>query len=229
MFTWVPLLCFRLVRMLFPLGLAWWEVCPLMPHGINLGYLGSLTTALMCLVVDIEDSIFLANCLTLLAGNLSRSMFESLMVLETNSSSFRKNHNISLCKILAVSDGCFARTNWAWTALYHSLTYLFPCLKLVSRSNLALNSFVCCLHKSSYFDQITSKLKSSGGSTMAHTNPYQTFYSTLSLSCISLLQQVHNQEYSHISASIWEVSGTSYHSQSNPSWALQYNALTLVT
>ena len=52
---------------------------------------GSLATALMCLVVDFEDSIFLASCLTLLDGNLSKSMLESLMVLQTNSSSFKKN------------------------------------------------------------------------------------------------------------------------------------------
>ena len=85
------------------------------------------------------------------------------MVLETNSSSFRKDHNISLCKILAVSGRYLARDTWAWTSLYHSLTNLFPCLKLVSRSNLALTSFVCGLQKSSYFDQITTKLKFSGG------------------------------------------------------------------
>ena len=51
---------------------------------------GSLATCLMCLVVDFEDSIFLASHCSLLAGNLSKSIFESLMVLETNSSSFKK-------------------------------------------------------------------------------------------------------------------------------------------
>ena len=40
MFTWVPLLWSRLVGMLFPLALAWWEVCSLMPHEINLSHLG---------------------------------------------------------------------------------------------------------------------------------------------------------------------------------------------
>ena len=95
--------------------------------------------------------------------HLSKSMFESLMVLETNSSSFRKNQNISLCKILAVSGGYSARDTWAWTAFYHSLTDLFPCLKFVSRLNLALTSLVCGLQKSSYLDHVTSKLKSSVG------------------------------------------------------------------
>ena len=51
---------------------------------------GSLATGFMCLAVDFEDSIFLASCLTLLAGNFSRSIFKSFMVLETNSSSFWK-------------------------------------------------------------------------------------------------------------------------------------------
>ena len=51
---------------------------------------GSLDTCLMCLAVDLEDSNFFASYLTLLAGNLSRSILESLIVLDTNSSSLRK-------------------------------------------------------------------------------------------------------------------------------------------
>ena len=59
---------------------------------------GSLATFLMCLAVVLELSIFLANCLNLLAGNLFKSMLLSLMVFNTNSSSLRKNQNIcSLC------------------------------------------------------------------------------------------------------------------------------------
>ena len=60
------------------------------------------------------------------------------MALETNSSSFKKNKKISQCKILAVSGGYLARETWACTALYHSSTEQLPCLKLVSRTNLAL-------------------------------------------------------------------------------------------
>ena len=52
---------------------------------------GSLATHLICLAVDFEDFIFLASCLTFLTGNFSGSILESFMVLETNSSSFRKN------------------------------------------------------------------------------------------------------------------------------------------
>ena len=48
---------------------------------------GSFGTCLMYFAVDLDDSSFFDNCLTLLAGNLSRSMLESFIVLETNSSS----------------------------------------------------------------------------------------------------------------------------------------------
>ena len=40
--------------------------------------------------VDLEDYNFFASCLTLLAGNLSKSMLESFIALETNSSSLSK-------------------------------------------------------------------------------------------------------------------------------------------
>ena len=85
------------------------------------------------------------------------------MGLETKSSFLKKNQNISLCKILAVSGGYLARDTCACTTLYHSLTYLFPCLKFVSRSNLALTSFACGLQKSSYLAHIVSKERSSVG------------------------------------------------------------------
>ena len=117
----------------------------------------------MCLAVDLEDSNFFVNCLTLLAGNFSRSILESFIVLDTNSSSLRKNQNMSLYRILAVSWGYPAKLIWYWTALYHSSTEQYPYLKLVNRSNLALISFVWGLHNSSNFFQITSKHTSSVG------------------------------------------------------------------
>ena len=101
---------------------------------------GSLATCLMCLAVTFELSIFFATCLILLVGNLSRSMLPSLIVFETNSSSFKKNQKMSLWMILAVSGGYLAKATWVCTALYHSSTDLFPCKKLVSKSNLALTS-----------------------------------------------------------------------------------------
>ena len=106
-------------------------------------------------------SIFFASCLTLLARNLSRSILLSLMVLDTNSSSFEKTQKMSWCQMFAVSCGYLARHTWACTALYNSSTDLLPWWKLVSRSNLALTSFAWCLQKYSYLDQIVSKLSSS--------------------------------------------------------------------
>ena len=69
---------------------------------------------------------------------------------------------MSLCNILAVSWGYFAKLISDCTALYHSFTDWLPCLKLVRKSNLALISFVCGLQNSSNFCQIISKHISSG-------------------------------------------------------------------
>ena len=110
---------------------------------------GSLTTCLIWYVVAFDASTFLANCLTLFAGNFSKSTLLSFMLLDTNSSSFKKNHNISLCKILGLSGGYLARDTFPCIALYHSSTDWFPCLKHVSRSNLVVISCACCLQESS--------------------------------------------------------------------------------
>ena len=146
-FTWVPLVTLwsRLVGMLFPLAFAWWEVCSLMPQQVHLSWLGVTCNLFDVSIGRFEDSIILASCLTLLAGNFSRCILESLMFLETNSSSFWKNQKISQCKTLAVSGEYWARDSWAWTALYHSSIECLPCLQLVSRSNLALTPLICGL------------------------------------------------------------------------------------
>ena len=122
---------------------------------------GSPATCLMCLAVAFGLSIVLASCLTLLAGNFSKSTLPSFMVLDTNSSSCKKNQNISQWRIWAVSGGYLARLTCACTALHHSSTLCLPCLKLVRRSKQALTSFDCGLQNSSHFPQIVSKLSSS--------------------------------------------------------------------
>ena len=121
---------------------------------------GSPDTCFMCRAIAFELSSFFANCRTLLTGNFSRSMLPSLMVLDMNSSSQRKNQNISLCSILAVSGGYFAKFTCACTALYHSSMLRFPWQKLVSRSNLALTSLDCGLQYSSYFPHMMSRVNS---------------------------------------------------------------------
>ena len=114
----------------------------------------SPATCLIYLAVALELSYFFASWYTLLAGNLSRSLLPSFMVLETNSSSLRKNQNISLCKIFAVSDGYFARLIWAYTQLYHSSTLFDPWWKLLNKSNLACTSLDWGLQNSSNLEQI---------------------------------------------------------------------------
>ena len=122
----------------------------------------SLPTCLMCLTVALDAFIFLASCLALLVGNLSRSPLLSLMVLHTNSS-FKKNQKISWCKIFPVSCRYLARITWACTAFYQSSTDLLPWWKPVSRSNLAYTSLACGLQNSSYLEQIVSKLSLAAG------------------------------------------------------------------
>ena len=124
---------------------------------------GSLATALMCLVVYFEDSIFLASCLALLAGNFKINIriiygfgYKLLILPE--------KIRIYLCARYSQ----FLVGTWQDTLELelHCTTHqqiCFPCLKLFSRPNLVLTSFVCGLQKSSYLDHITSKLKSSVG------------------------------------------------------------------
>ena len=124
---------------------------------------GSPDTCFICLAVAFELSNFLANWHTLLAGNLSKSMLPSLMVLDTKSSSLRKNQKMSLCSILAVSKGYLAKFTCTCMALYHSSMLQFPWWKLVSRSNLAQTSFDCSLQYSSYFPHMVSRVSSLEG------------------------------------------------------------------
>ena len=114
----------------------------------------------------------------------------------------------------------------SFTVLYHSSTEQFPCLKLVSRSNLTLASLVCGLQESSYLAQITSKLKSSAGK---HHNtcwsfPKSPLHAMTFLHFLDSGNMASSQSkiFSHFSFHLRNY-GTSYQSQSNPSWALQYN------
>ena len=120
----------------------------LMSHQIVFGPLGGhLQLALYDMQYLLMPPFSLPAALILFAGNFCKSTLHSLMVLDTKSSSFKKNQNISLCKILAVYGGYLARDTCAYTALYQSSTDLLPGHKLVSRSNLALTSFSCGLQK----------------------------------------------------------------------------------
>ena len=67
---------------------------------------------------------------------------------------------MSLCSILAVSRGYLAMFTCACMVLYHSSMLQFPCLKLISKSNLAQTSLDCGLQYSSYFPHIVSSISS---------------------------------------------------------------------
>ena len=126
---------------------------------------------LICLAVAFELSYVFASWCTLLAGNLSRSTLPSFMVLETNSSSHRRNQNMSLWKIFAVSGGYFVRLTCACTQLYLSSTLFDPWWKLVNKSNLACTSLDWGLQNSSNQDQIFSNSNSS------FVKPHDTYWS----------------------------------------------------
>ena len=66
---------------------------------------GSHLTCLICHAAAFDASIFFANCLTLLAGNMWRSTLLTLMVLDANLSSFKKKQKMSWLKMFAVSCG----------------------------------------------------------------------------------------------------------------------------
>ena len=80
------------------------------------------------------------------------------MVLDTKSSSLRKNQNMSLCSILAVSRGYLAKFTCTCMALYHSSMLWFPWWKLVSRLNLAQTLLDCGLQYSLYFAHMVSRV-----------------------------------------------------------------------
>ena len=96
----------------------------------------------MCLALDLEDSNFLASCPTLPAGNFSRSILESLVVLQTISSSLRKKTNkICLCVVFLLF---LVGTLPDWSGLVqhytiHLHSYLLACNLLTGQSLLLLH------------------------------------------------------------------------------------------
>ena len=81
-------------------------------------------------------------------------------VLDTKSSSFRKKTKDVTVEYFGCFWGYLAKFTCACMTLYHSSMLQFPCLKLVSKSNLAWTSFDCGLQYSSYFPHIVSRVSS---------------------------------------------------------------------
>ena len=114
----------------------------------------------MCVAVALLDSRFLVICHTFEAGYCTRSVFPSSIVLAIDLVSDMENQMISLVRIVIVSVGYPHNGMCAWTALYHSLILLLPCLKDVNRSNHACTAFDCGLQNSSHFDYMVCNVTS---------------------------------------------------------------------
>ena len=149
------------------------------------------------------------------------------MVLETKSSSCRKNENISLGKIFAVSGGYFARLTCACTLLYHSSTLLDLWKKLVNKSNLVHTSLDWGLQNSSDWVQIVSNFNSS------LVKPQDTYWSIpkFPLQAMTFLHcfgsgsaaSPHSGMFCTLIA-ILRINGTSHHSLFNPFLVPLYRA-----
>ena len=192
----LPVTCIILVtgwsrfhKRLLHLVLACWEVCTLMPHKINLHDMG-----VTCHLLDMPGShlwtLHLPCKLPEFACRKLVQVYVVIIVLETNSSSFRKNQK---------------RFLWVWIALYHSSTDFFPCWKLVRRSNLALTSLTetCITLQTS--PRLCQALALHWTSSRKQTGRCQNHHSKLLLSCITFFQvtsQAHTQGCSHISNTI---------------------------
>ena len=138
---------------------ACWEICVLVLHQIDLCCLG-----ITCHLLDVSGSHLWT--LTFLSKLTDLTWWELVQIYIAVIYGFRhkifilkKEAKIPLWRILAVSGGYLARATWVWTELYHSSTDLFPCLKLVRRSNWALTSFDWGLQNSLNFLQICIKGK----------------------------------------------------------------------
>ena len=149
------------MRILFLLVLVWWEVSSLKSHQVHLSCLGVTCNLFYVPSSRLWRLNLLSKLTHLVCWKLLQIYIGMMDGFGKTSSSLRKNHKLSQCKILSVSDGYLARDTWAWTALYHSSTEWLACVKLVSRANLALTLLVCNLQESLSLAQITSNLRSS--------------------------------------------------------------------
>ena len=170
-FFGVPLLTpwSLLVGMLFPLGLAWWEVSSLMTVEISLSLFGVTCNCFDMSSIWLWRFYFLGKlphltCRKLLKINITiiYGFGDKVLIL-------LQITRIYLCARYLQFLLVLGKRHLNLNCFYHSLTDLFPCLKLVRRSHLTLSLFVCGLQKSSYLDHITSKLKSPSGK---HHDPY---------------------------------------------------------
>ena len=140
---------------------AFWEICLLVPHQIDLCHLG-----VTCHLSDVSGSHlwalhFLSKLPDLTCWELVKIYVDVIYGFRNKFFILEKEPKIYLWRILALSGGYLARATWVLTVLSHSSTNLFPCQKLVRRSNGALTSFDWGLQNFSNFSQIVSRVSSS--------------------------------------------------------------------
>ena len=131
---------------------ACWEVCALMPHKINLSCLG-----VTCHLLDMPGGCLrtlylLCKLADLACGKPSQVYVAVINCLGDKYIIFQEKPKDVPMKYL----GCFwggylAKPTWVCTALYYSSTDLFPCQKLVKKSNLAITSLDWGLQNSLQF------------------------------------------------------------------------------
>ena len=140
---------------------ACWEICVLMPHKIHLCCMW-----VTCHLLDMPDghpwTLHLFYKLpSLVCWKLVQVYVAVIYLLADKFFIFKEELENVPVKYLGCFCGVLSQSNLGFNSLYHSLTDLFPCQKLIRRSNLALTSFKCGLQNSSNFSQIVSGISSS--------------------------------------------------------------------
>ena len=178
--TMLPVTCIilvtgwsRLNKGLPLLVLAWWEVCALMSHQIDLSHLG-----VPCHLLDVPDGHLWALYLLCKLPDLACRKLVQICITVIDCLGDKLFIFVEKTKDVPVKYlGCFwgylAKAPWVCTALYHSSSDLLPSQKLVSKSNLALTSFSCGLLNSSYFPRLWQALALHQTSSRKHTGPCQ--------------------------------------------------------
>ena len=142
------------------LVLACWEVCTLMPHQIGLSHLG-----VTCHLLDVPGRhLWALHFLCKLPDLACRKLVQVCVAVINYLGRWipplsRKPEDVPV-KDLGCFWGYLAKATSVCTALYHSSTDLFPCQKLVSKSNLSLTSLDWGLQNSSNFSHMVSSVNS---------------------------------------------------------------------
>ena len=209
-----------LAKEFLSLVLASLEVCVLMSHQTDMSKLW-----VTCHLLDMPGSClwtlhFLCKLPDLACGKLVRSILLSLIVLETNSSSLRKNQKMSPWGILAVSWGVLSQSNLGRYCIV-SFINRFVALPEASKQVKAGPYFIpLWLAELFIFPQIVSSISSSLDK--LHVTywsiPKSPFHAITFFYCFFLVTwQAHTPVGSHTSSTIYRICGIEHQPLLNPS------------